>query len=92
MFVVSCTVTGTTKTLENLTDLMTDLYVAKSKAALLGSRLRFEERNLFINVKIIYQRSRHDTFATFVTKEDGLYYCNDIRVLFETIRTTWFIY
>lgn len=43
---------------------------------------RLKQLNLLIDVKITYQSSRHETFATFFTKKDGLCYCNNIRGLF----------
>ncbi len=37
------------------------------------------------DVNITDQRTRHETFSTFFTKEDGLCFCNDIKGMFEEI-------
>lgn len=37
------------------------------------------------DVKISNQRKRHEMFAGFFTKEDGLCYCNDVKGLFDAI-------
>jgi len=70
-------------TTEDFNDLIRDLNLPKSKAELLGSRLK--QWNLLIDVNITDQRTRHETFSTFFTKEDGLCFCNDIKGMFEEI-------
>ncbi|XP_044597544.1 uncharacterized protein LOC123274117 [Cotesia glomerata] len=57
-------------TSEDFNDLIRDLNLPKNKAELLGSRLK--QWNLLDDVKITDQRTRHEMFATFFTKEDGL--------------------
>ncbi|XP_044597349.1 uncharacterized protein LOC123273930 [Cotesia glomerata] len=64
-------------TSEDFNDLIRDLNLPKNKAELLGSRLK--QWNLLDDVKITDQRTRHEMFATFFTKEDGLCFCNDIK-------------
>lgn len=49
--------------------MLRDLNLPKSKAELLGSRSR--QWNMFDDVNITDQRTRHQTFSTFFTKEDG---------------------
>ncbi|CAH0560898.1 unnamed protein product [Brassicogethes aeneus] len=68
-------------TTEDFNDLVRDLNLSKNKAELLGSRLK--PWNLFDDVIIMDQRTRHETFLTFFTKEDGLCFCNDIKGMFE---------
>lgn len=70
-------------TSEDFNDLIRDLNLPKNKAELLGSRLK--QWNLLDDVKITDQRTRHEMFATFFTKEDGLCFCNDIKGMFEAI-------
>nr|XP_022910769.1 uncharacterized protein LOC111421790 isoform X3 [Onthophagus taurus] len=60
-------------------DLIRDLNLPKRKAELLGSRLK--QWYLLDDVNITDQQTRHETFSTFFTKEDGLCFCNDIKVL-----------
>lgn len=40
---------------------------------------------MFDDVKITDQRTRHEIFPTFFTKDDGLCFCNDIKGMFEAI-------
>nr|XP_022910777.1 uncharacterized protein LOC111421790 isoform X4 [Onthophagus taurus] len=58
-------------------DLIRDLNLPKRKAELLGSRLK--QWYLLDDVNITDQQTRHETFSTFFTKEDGLCFCNDIK-------------
>lgn len=70
-------------TTEDFNDLIRDLNLPKSKAELLGSRLK--QWNLLLDVNITDQRTRHEIFSTFFTKKDGLCFCHDVKGLFEEI-------
>lgn len=69
---------------EEFNDLIRDLNLTKIKAEILASRLK-QWNLLKDNVKISDQRKRHEMFAGFFTKEDGLCYCNDVKGLFDAI-------
>lgn len=69
---------------EEFNDLIRDLNLPKIKAEILASRLK-QWNLLKDNVKISDQRKRHEMFAGFFTKEDGLCYCNDVKGLFDAI-------
>jgi len=60
-----------------LNDLVRDLGLSKSKAELLGSRLK-EWNLLEKNVGISSFRSRHQQLAPFFRKEDDLVFCYDV--------------
>jgi len=64
-------------TQDELNDLVRDLELSKSKAELLGSRLK--QRNLLgKNVGISSFRSRHQQLVHFFRKEDDLVFCYDV--------------
>lgn len=65
-------------------DLVRDLNLPKSKAEILGSRLK-QWNLLEDDVKITDQRERHKIFSSFFTKEAGICYCNSVTDLFEEI-------
>ena len=69
---------------EDFNDLVRDLNLPKSKAELLGSRLK--QWNLTkSDIRISYQRKRHEEFSCFFSKEDGLCFCHDVKGLFKEI-------
>ena len=65
-------------TQEELNDLIRDLDLPKSKAELLGSRLRE-------NVRISVYRKRHEDLIQFFKMERGLAACTDIDGLMQTL-------
>jgi len=64
-------------TQDELNDLVRDLELSKSKAKLLGSRLK-QWNLLEKNVRISSFRSRHQHLAPFFRKEDDLVFCYDV--------------
>ena len=67
-----------------LNDLIRDLGLTIEKSELLTSRLK--SRNLVdVDVRVITQRHRHESFARFFTASDVLTYCHDIVGLFDPI-------
>ena len=64
-----------------LNDLIRDLGLTIEKSELLTSRLK--SWNLVdVDVRVITQRHRHESFARFFTASDVLTYCHDIVGLF----------
>lgn len=71
-------------TQEDLNDLIRDLRLTKSNAELLTSRL--QQWNLLDEgVRVSGQRKRHQTFASFFSRSDGLCFCNNVKGLFDAI-------
>ncbi|CAF4947727.1 unnamed protein product [Pieris macdunnoughi] len=66
-------------TSEDFNDLIRDLNLPKNKAELLGSRLK--QWNLLDDVKITDQRTRHEMFATFFTKEMDFVFVMTLKIL-----------
>jgi hypothetical protein len=71
-------------TSKEFNDLVRDLNLPKSKAEILGSRLK-QWNLLEDDVNVTDQRNRHEHFSFFFTQEDALCYCNDVKGLFEEI-------
>jgi hypothetical protein len=64
-------------TQDELNDLFRDLELSKSKADLLGSKLK-QWNLLEKNVRISSFRSRHQQLVPFFRKEDDLVFCYDV--------------
>jgi hypothetical protein len=60
-----------------LNDIVLDRELSKSKAELLGSRLK-QWKLLEKNVRIYSFRSRHQQLVPFLIKEDDLVFCYDV--------------
>ena len=68
---------------KDISDLIRDLGLTKSNAELLTSRLK--QRNLLDECM---QVKHHQTFSNFLSRQDGLCFCNNVAGLFEAIGIT----
>ena len=72
---------------KDINDLIRDLGLTKSNAELLTSRLK--QRNLLDeSMQVTHQRKHHQTFSNFLSRQDGLCFCNNVAGLFEAIGIT----
>ena len=72
---------------KDISDLIRDLGLTKSNAELLTSR--FKQRNLLDeSMQVTHQRKHHQTFSNFLSRQDGLCFCNNVAGLFEAIGIT----
>ena len=69
---------------KDINDLIRDLGLTKSNAELLTSSLK-QWNLLDESVQVTDQIKRHQTFSSFFSRQDGLYFCNNVAGLFEAI-------
>lgn len=72
---------------KDVNDLIRDLFLTKSNAELLTSRLK-QWNLLDESVQVKDQRKRHQTFCNFFSRQDVLCFCNNVAGLFEAIGIT----
>lgn len=68
----------------DLNDLVRDSGLSKSKAQLLGSRLK-QWNLLDKSTRVSYFRTRQENFTSYFSKEDDLVYCNDAAGLLQEL-------